>query len=93
VLTDLPELNIIFDADLHIFFLQNNFVHGGDIINKYLGKETDLTLSYRFNPITKISIGYSMMFGTESMEIINGGSSDEFAHWSFIMLRVTPGFL
>ena len=85
--------DMVFDADLHVFYLQNNYVHAGSTINKYLGTETDLTLRYSFNPFTQISVGYSMMFGTESMEIIRGGNKDEFAHWSFIMLRVTPGFL
>jgi hypothetical protein len=85
--------NLVFDADLHLFYLQNNYVHEADVIKKYLGTEMDITLSYSFNPLTQISVGYSMMFGTESMEIISGGNKNEFAHWGFIMLRVTPVFL
>ncbi len=84
--------NLVFDADLHLFYLQNNYVHEGGVINKYLGTETDLTLSYSFNPFIQISVGYSIMFGSKSMEIIHGGNKDEFAHWGFMMLRVTPVF-
>ncbi len=81
-----------FDTDLHMFFLQNNYVHEGSVIDRYLGTEVDFTLSYRFNPFTSIIMGYSVMFGSESMEIIKGGSKDEFAHWAYVMLRVRPKF-
>jgi hypothetical protein len=81
------------NADLHLFLLQNNFVYLDEVIKKYLGTEIDLTLNYQFNDITQIVAGYSVMFGTESMEVIRGGSKDEFAHWGFIMIRVRPKFL
>lgn len=80
-------------ADLHLFFLQNNFISNDEIVDKYLGTEIDLTLNYRFNDFTRILFGYSVMFGTESMEAIKGGSKDEFAHWAFVMIRMTPRFL
>ena len=81
------------DADLHLFYLQKNYMQGGEVIDKYLGTEIDLTFGYSFNPITRISLGYSVMFGSESMEVINGGDKDMFAHWAFVMLRVRPDFL
>lgn len=81
------------DADLHLFHIQNNFVEQGRVIDKFLGTEVDLTLNYRFNDITQIVAGYSVMFGAESMEVIRGGSKDEFAHWGFVMLRIRPRFL
>lgn len=91
------------DADLHLFFLQNNYPDWNSIppessvtpesLDKYLGTEIDLTLNYRFNAFTQITLGYSVMFGTESLEVIKGGDKDEFAHWAFVMLRVRPRFL
>ena len=83
-------------ADLHLFFLQNNYPDPADNlepIDKYLGTELDLVLNHRFNEITQIIFGYSVMFGSESMEVIKGGSSDEFAHWAFLMVRLSPKFL
>ncbi len=85
--------DVILDADLHLFMLQNNYVHEGITIDKYLGTEIDLTLSYTFNDITHFGFGYSVMFGSESMEIIKGGSKDEFAHWAYVVLRIRPKFL
>lgn len=81
------------DLDLHIFFLQNNFVHQNATINKYLGTELDAKFYYTFNDITQLAFGYSIMFGSESMEVIKGGSNEELAHWAFIMLRFRPRFL
>lgn len=88
--------NTNFQADLHLFFMQNDFPDPEDTntaIDKYLGTEIDLTLNYRFNPFTRIIFGYSVMFGSESMEILKGGSKDEFAHWAFVMIRMTPRFI
>ncbi len=86
--------NTMLAADLHLFFMQNNFVIDNETIDKYLGTEVDLTLNYRFNNFTRILFGYSVMFASESMEAIkDGGSSDEFAHWAFVMVRMTPRFL
>ncbi|HSV88042.1 MAG TPA: alginate export family protein [Bacteroidales bacterium] len=81
------------DLDLHVFFLQNNFLHQGVAINKYLGAEIDAKFYYSFNDITQVAFGYSAMFGSDSMEIIKGGRNEEFAHWAFVMLRFRPKFL
>jgi hypothetical protein len=91
------------DVDFHLFYLQNNYPDPNSIpptssampesLDKFLGTEVDLTLNYRFNAFTQITLGYSVMFGTESMEVIKGGDKDEFAHWAFVMLRVRPKFL
>ena len=85
--------NTTLSADLHLFFTQNNYVYQDETIDKYLGTELDLTVNYRFNDITRIIAGYSVMFASESMEAIKGGSKDEFAHWAFVMIRLTPRFL
>ncbi len=82
-------------ADLHLFFLQNDYPNPltGEAIDAYLGAEIDLHMVYRFNPFTQIVLGYSMLFGSESMEYIRGGDSDEWAHWAFVMIRMSPTFL
>jgi hypothetical protein len=86
--------NTSLDADLHLFFLQNNKRHPqlGHTLDKYLGTEIDLTLSHRFHPTASFSFGYSVLFASESMEAIKGGSKDKWAHWAYAMLRVRPIF-
>lgn len=88
--------NTTASADLHLFFIQNDFLaynvenDSFEKINKYLGTELDLLINYRFNEFTRIIGGFSMMFGSESMEIIKGGSSNEPAYYVYIMLRIRP---
>lgn len=60
---------------------------------EYLGAELDLTLTQTLNPATKIALGYSQMFGTESLEILKGGSKDAFNNWAYVMISVTPKFI
>lgn len=81
------------DVDLHVFFLQNNFLHNGAPIDKFLCSEIDAKFYYSFNDITQLVFGFSALFGSESMEIIKGGHNEEFAHWAFVMLRFRPKFL
>ena len=83
-------------ADIHLFFLENNFPdpENPDIaVDKYLGTEVDLVLNYQINDFTNILAGYAVMFGSASMAAIKGGSEDEFAHWGFVMIQMTPSFL
>lgn len=80
-------------GDLHLFFIQNDFIHAGEEISKYLGTEVDLMINYGFNDFTRIIGGFSMMFGSESMEIIKSGSKDEPAYFVYLMLRIRPKLL
>lgn len=85
------------DADLHLFFIQNDFIVYNEAISKYLGTEVDLTLNYRFNDFTRIIGGFSWMFASQSMETINrgadSGSKTQPAYFAYIMLRIRPKLL
>ena len=80
------------DTDIHLFYLANDFIHENAQINRYLGWETDFTFVYHLSNQARLDIGYSMMFGTPGMEVIKGGSSDEWADWAYVMLTVRPVF-
>jgi hypothetical protein len=63
-------------------------------VNKYLGTEVDLTLSYKVHEMASLSAGWSTMFATESMEWAkSGGDHTVGNHWAYIMLSVTPVFI
>ena len=80
------------DADVHLFYLANDFIHENAQINRYLGWETDFTFVYNINNQVRLDVGYSVLFGTESMEVIKGGSRDEWTDWAYVMLTVRPVF-
>jgi len=79
-----------FNADLHFFASAAKISATAD---NYLGTELDLTLTHTLNPATKIALGYSQMFGSESLEILKGGSRSAFNNWAYLMITVTPKFL
>lgn len=79
-----------FNADVHFFASAAKISATAD---NYLGTELDLTLTQTLNPVTKIAFGYSQMFGTESMEIVKGGSKNAFNNWAYLMISVTPKFI
>ncbi|MBV5312870.1 MAG: alginate export family protein [Prolixibacteraceae bacterium] len=79
-----------FNADLHFFASAAKISETAD---NYLGTELDLTLTQTINPVTKIAFGYSQMFGTESLQILKGGSKSAFNNWAYVMISVTPKFI
>lgn len=79
-----------FNADVHFF---SSAAKISDTADNYLGTELDLTLTQTLNPATKISFGYSQMFGSESLEILKGGSKSAFNNWAYVMIAVTPSFI
>ena len=79
-----------FNSDVHFFASAAKISE--DAAN-YLGTELDLTLTQSINAFTKISLGYSQMFATGSMEILKGGSKGETNNWAYLMIAVTPKFI
>ena len=79
-----------FNADVHFFASAAKISATAD---NYLGTELDLTLTQTLNPVTKIAFGYSQMFGTESLQILKGGSNGAFNNWAYVMISVTPKFI
>lgn len=78
-------------ADFHLFYSQNNYVNNGAILDKYLGFENDLLFRFSPNDYAVLDLGYSYALPTSSMEAVkNGGDSDLFQSWAFIMLTFKP---
>lgn len=79
-----------FNADLHFFASTARISETAD---NYLGTEIDLSFTQTINPSAKITFGYSQMFGSESLEILKGGSKGTTNNWAYIMIAVTPKFI
>lgn len=84
-----------FSATLSTHF----FSAEGDILNTdntnadaFLGTEIDFTATYKLIKSVTLSLGYSQMFATESMELLKGGSKDETNNWAWAMIAFNPNF-
>jgi hypothetical protein len=40
----------------------------------------------------ELNIGYSALFGTETLAAVAGGNAAHSAHWAYVMLVVKPTF-
>ncbi len=54
-----------------------------------LGTEIDFTMAYKLNKESAISIGYSTLFATETMEVLKAGSKNDNS-WAWVMFTFKP---
>ncbi len=98
-------------ADAHLFSAtadvldQNELFKTGNItaMNSSLGTEIDLTMGWELAKGVDFKMGYSQMFGTETLAILKGvtsienaeikGRTDELSNWAWMMITIKPDFL
>lgn len=87
--------------DLHYFALNQDMKKAdGTLVDKHLGNEADLQLSYNINKFTNIELGYSLMQATDSMPFAKGQATtdavastfNKTANWAYLMFKFTPDF-
>ncbi len=60
-------------------------------MSSYLGTEVDLIYSRNFfNGVANMQVGYSQMFGTDTMQRIKGGDKSAVNNWIWAMVTVKP---
>ncbi len=59
-------------------------------LNSTLGHSIDLQASYRFTKDISLTAGYTMMFGTETMDRLKQGNSSKTARWGWFSLVISP---
>ena len=64
-----------------------------DGVKQGLGTEIDLQLDYKIKKDVKLSLGYSTMLGTETMERIFGGNRKSWQDWAWVSLSINPRIL
>lgn len=55
-----------------------------------LGHDIDLTLSYQFSKFISLSLSYTFMNGTETMNRLKQDPKTSHAHWAWFSLQVSP---
>lgn len=58
--------------------------------DKNLGTEIDLAAGYKFSKTVSVNVGYSQMFGTDSLEILKGGDASKTQNWAWVMVNFNP---
>lgn len=77
----------------HHFSITSDVIHAGKEVDKGLGSELDFQLDWQIKKDVKLSAGYSTMFGSESMDIMKGGSHKSWQDWGWVSLNINPRVL
>lgn len=59
-------------------------------LNSTLGHSIDLSASYSFTKDISLTAGYTMMFGTETMDRLKQGNSSKTARWGWFSFVISP---
>jgi len=86
----------VFNGTFHHFLSGARILDPSDPSNtleKTLGSEVDLSISWKLSEYVSMSSGYSHLFATNSMQAIKGGDYNTTNNWAWLMLTFTPDFL
>ena len=61
-------------------------------MSKNLGTEFDFSIGWKINKETGFQLGYSQLFGTDTMEALKGGNSGTTNNWMWAMVTIKPSF-
>ncbi|MBQ6038329.1 MAG: alginate export family protein [Bacteroidaceae bacterium] len=81
-----PNTALSFDASYH-FLATTAHLRNAD---KPLGHEIDVTASYALTKESKLTLGYSFMGGTKTMEVLKHTSEKHKLHWAWLMVSISP---
>lgn len=79
----------------HHFSLANKILdpaNSSQTLNKSLASELDISAAYVFTNDISLQLGYSTLFGSDSLERIQQRSSEGLQQWGWVMLVLTPEF-
>ena len=92
----IPVASTTIGADFHFFSLQNNVAMTEPLTSVYLdkglGQELDLNISWDINKIFNVKGGYSFYLVTDSMEYLQGieTGNSRFPTWIWLMITAKP---
>ncbi|MBQ0768024.1 MAG: alginate export family protein [Bizionia sp.] len=75
----------------HMFWSAANVVNNtNETMDDYLGTEIDIKLTYNWQKEISFQVGYSHLFGTETLEVLKGGNHNATTHWGWAMVTIKP---
>ncbi|MDO4185619.1 MAG: alginate export family protein [Bacteroidales bacterium] len=84
-----PTSALSFDASYHYLATSATLRNA----NKPLGHEVDVSASYALTKESRLTLGYSFMGGTKTMEVLKRTSDNRRLHWAWLMVSISPSSL
>jgi len=82
-----------FALDYHYFATQQKTLAGGINADNFLAHEFDFSWKRTVTKDFSVTAGYSVLAGSSTLELIQGRTNANLAHWAFVMLEFKPTFL
>ena len=78
--------------DVHAFASDKTLLHTttGEEMDDFLGVENDLKISYKFTSTFKATLGHSIMFGTNSLDQLFGGTPIKDCQYIYAVITAKP---
>ena len=81
-------------ANYHYFSINSDLKNADDkSISKGLGSEIDFQYDVSLLKNVGLTLGYSVMFGASSMDIVKGGDHSSWQDWGWFSLNINPQIL
>ena len=61
-----------------------------DNLKRTLGSEIDYQLNWKIMKDVSMTVGYSVMFGTSTMDAVKGGNHKSWQDWGWVSLNINP---
>ncbi|GGH41956.1 hypothetical protein IA57_11825 [Mangrovimonas yunxiaonensis] len=74
----------------HMFSSAETVYNGNEKMASYLGTEIDVVATYKLHKFISANLGYSQLFGSDTMEILKGGNAQRTQNWAWAMITVKP---
>ncbi len=89
--------NLLVMLDAHQFTTSNQIMTGeGIALDRNLGTELDLIISYNLTKVINLEGGYCTMFATPALAsetVKNIANAGLHANWAYLMISIKPDFL
>ena len=74
----------------HIFSSTETVLNDTEEKDNYLGTEIDVVATYKIHKFITANLGYSQLFGSDTMETLKGGNPNRTQNWAWAMITVKP---
>lgn len=81
-----------FSEDVHAFVSDQHLLNSttGEVMNDFLGVESDLKLNYKFSSTFKATLGHSIMFGSSTLDEFFGGEPIKDSQYFYAVITAKP---
>lgn len=77
-------------TDVHSFYTNADLYKANVVLNSGLGTEVDLSLGLVLNEVVSLQAGYSQIFASNTLKIMQSDMPASTQNWAYLMLIVRP---